>query len=199
MFSKLSPNVSLSGKFLLVEYVILGIHFKESGIPLTIWIWNPVSGIRNPGASFFKSPDTFSSLGTVFLFNRFWTRKVSGPFERRTSGERVEYRIQLRLSCTILHGDEVKSKKKLISRNWSCMKILVTKSVYVRVKRWVDVKFINHRNIGSRHIHFLLQTKYFDAPSLILAIFLVNLMNVKFSHMRLSDVSCRDHHQVSVP
>ena len=189
MFSKLSPNISLSGKFLLVEYVILGIHFKESGIPLTIWIWNP-------GASFFKSPDNFSSLGTVSLFKRFWTRKVSGPFERRTSGERVEYRIQLRASCTILHWDEVKSK---ISRNWSCMKILVTKSVYVRVKRWVDVKFINHRNIGQRHIHFLLQTKYFDAPSLILAIFLVNLMNVKFSHMRLSDVSCRDHHQVSVP
>ena len=48
----------------------------------------------------------------MLLFNRFWTRKVTGPFERRTSGERVEYRIQLRLSCTILHGDEVKSKKK---------------------------------------------------------------------------------------
>ena len=67
MFSKLSPNVSLSGKFLLVEYVILGIHFKESGIPLTIWIWNPVSGIQNPGASFFKSPDNFPSPGTVIV------------------------------------------------------------------------------------------------------------------------------------
>ena len=138
-----------SGKFLLVEYGVSGIHLKESRIPLPIWIRNPES--RGP---FLKSPDNFSGRikavlcllclpsrrkfqwyndstsywlrsnidqfvswelrygSTCFDFKICpWTRKVTGPFKKRTPGERWrEYRIQDRLGLPN-KGMKVRKKK----------------------------------------------------------------------------------------